>query len=178
MTNKETNELGGASSGRTSRREFLGYSAAGVGALLAGTLAAPYVARAQAPQDFVVNIWGARGISHVDAVYEYVEILKQRTAGMLNVKLLPLSVKERFLAWTPGERFAFTMEAITLPLVSQLMEEWRLTADGAGTVVEWTVCYRPTLLTRALHPLVRAIFDGMFKASLRGLDTYLRSRGA
>jgi len=95
-----------------------------------------------------------------------------------DVKLLPLSVKERFLAWTPGERFAFTMEAITLPLVSQLMEEWRLTADGAGTVVEWTVCYRPTLLTRALHPLVRAIFDGMFKASLRGLDTYLRSRGA
>lgn len=66
------------------------------------------------------------------------------------------------------------MEAITLPLVRRLMEDWRLegTPDGK-TKLTWLVFYEPTLLTRMLHPLVRAIFGRMFRQSIAGLQRYL-----
>lgn len=112
MKDDRTDETLPALSRPASRREFLGYSAAAAGTLVAGTLAAPHVARAQAVQDFVVNIWGARGISHVEAVHEYVEILRERTAGKLNVKLLPLYEDKDIADVVPAGRVDYTLATL------------------------------------------------------------------
>jgi TRAP-type C4-dicarboxylate transport system substrate-binding protein len=94
------------------RRDFLKYSALGAGTVASGMIAAPYVARAQDAQDYIVNIWGARGISHVEAVHEYVEILKQRTAGKLNVKLLPLYEDKDIADVVPAGRVDYTLATL------------------------------------------------------------------
>ena len=39
----------------------------------------------------------------------------------------------------------------------------------------WRVHYRPTLLMRAVHPIGRAVFGSMFKASAQGLARYAKA---
>lgn len=89
------------------------------------------------------------------------------------VELKLLTVKERFVAWEPGVRLAFSVDAITLPLVKRLMEDLQFEAVGEkGTRLVWTVHYEPTLAMRVVHPVVKLIFSKMFRASLDGLRKY------
>lgn len=90
------------------------------------------------------------------------------------VRLKPLSVRETFLAWEPGRRFAFRVDAITLPLVSAMMEDLVLTPrEGGRTHLSWRVSYTPRPVMRLIHPLLRMIFGGMFKVTLANLGRYL-----
>jgi uncharacterized protein YndB with AHSA1/START domain len=88
------------------------------------------------------------------------------------VQLKVLSVKERFLVWEPGRRIAFTITAITLPLVRRMVEDMRFEPEGDRTRLRWTAHYAPTLLMRAVHPVARLVFGRMFAASTRGLADY------
>lgn len=90
------------------------------------------------------------------------------------VKLKMLSVDERFLAWDPGSRFSFSIDAIDLPLVEGMMEDMQMTPldNGQATEFRWRVYYTPTALMSAIHPIARGIFEGMFKQSLANLKTY------
>lgn len=91
-------------------------------------------------------------------------------------KMKMLSVKERFLAWDPGKRLSFCIYGITLPLVSAMVEDLALAPDGDGaTTFTWRVHYRPTLLMRMVHPIGRAIFGKMFRASADGLARYAKA---
>jgi uncharacterized protein YndB with AHSA1/START domain len=95
------------------------------------------------------------------------------------VNLKMLSVKERFLTWDPGARLSFTIYAITLPLVKAMVEDMTLAPDGEGaTLFTWRVHYRPSLLMRLAHPLGRAIFSKMFRASTDGLARYAKAHPA
>lgn len=88
------------------------------------------------------------------------------------ITLKTLSVKERFLVWEPGQRMTFSIDAITLPLVKQMMEDLRFEPAGDGTRLVWHVHYEPTLPMRAVHPAARAIFGRMFRLSAEGLKRY------
>lgn len=94
------------------------------------------------------------------------------------IELAALTVKERFLAWDPGRRLAFRIDAITLPLVSKMIEDMRLEPvdGGRSTRVSWRVHYEPTLLMRLVHPIGRRVFARMFAKSLAGLAR-LAARG-
>jgi hypothetical protein len=89
------------------------------------------------------------------------------------VELKALTVKERFLAWEPGRRLSFHIYGITLPLVTAMVEDLRFepAKDGATRLV-WKAHYRPRLLVRAIHPVVRAVFGDMFRQTLKRLGAY------
>ncbi len=90
------------------------------------------------------------------------------------VKLKSLSVQERFLAWEPGQRFSFSIDAISLPLIQAMFEDMQLESveDGRATRLRWRVYYSPNWLMRAVHPIARAIFGRMFRQSLKNLKQY------
>jgi polyketide cyclase/dehydrase/lipid transport protein len=85
--------------------------------------------------------------------------------------------EERFIAWEPGKRFAFTMIASTSPLAKQMAEDYRFTREGGNTRLEWTVGAVPTLLGRAGTPALRLVTRQLFTRFLANLGRVLRERG-
>jgi hypothetical protein len=84
---------------------------------------------------------------------------------------------ERFLAWEPGKRYAFTMTASTSPLAKQMAEDWRLSREAGGTRIEWIVGAVPTALGRAGTPMLRAVTQRLFRQGTSNLGRLLRQRG-
>lgn len=103
-----------------------------------------------------------------------------QTGSTRTVTLKTLAVKERFLAWEPGQRFSFSIDAISLPLLKQMMEDMQLepVEKGRCTRVRWRVYYTPSLLMSSVHPLARRIFGSMFKQSLTRLKDYAEKKAA
>jgi uncharacterized protein YndB with AHSA1/START domain len=95
------------------------------------------------------------------------------------IELKPLTVKERFLVWEPGERLMFSVDAITLPLVNQMMEDMRFESISGGTATRlvWHVHYTPTRVATPIHPVARAIFAHMFSASAQKLALWVKTNG-
>ncbi|MGV3523811.1 MAG: SRPBCC family protein [Candidatus Sericytochromatia bacterium] len=94
------------------------------------------------------------------------------------VTLKMLAVKERFLAWEPGQRFSFAIEAISLPVVEAMAEDWCLRSENGHTHVTWRVAYAPTPWMRLIHPLARWVFDRQFSVSLQNFKRYVESTAA
>jgi uncharacterized protein YndB with AHSA1/START domain len=90
------------------------------------------------------------------------------------VELKMLRVKERFFIWEPGKRLSFSIDAITLPLVTQMAEDLQFEPSGTdSTWLRWRAVYEPAPVMRLLHPFARSIFGKMFRASLDGLANYV-----
>ena len=88
-----------------------------------------------------------------------------------------MSAREEFLAWEPGERFAFCLTEATLPLAKRLVEDYRLSPLAGGRCAfEWDVYYEPRTLLRPFTPLLRLNFGRMFQRATRSLSTYIRSQ--
>ncbi|MBI2389455.1 MAG: SRPBCC family protein [Deltaproteobacteria bacterium] len=82
--------------------------------------------------------------------------------------LTALAVQERILAWERGKRFTFSIEAMTLPLVREMVEDMQLERVAPGkTRLRYDAHYTPSLLTRAVHPVARALFTKMFRDAVR-----------
>jgi uncharacterized protein YndB with AHSA1/START domain len=81
--------------------------------------------------------------------------------------------RERMIAWQPGQRFAFTMIASTSPMASQLAEDYRLSADGTGTRLDWTLAARPRILGKLAAPVMRVTMLRMFSSGIVNLDRLL-----
>jgi len=89
------------------------------------------------------------------------------------IALKLLSVKERFIVWEPGKRFAFTLFASTLPLVKKMVEDMKLEEDGAVTRLTWTVHYELKIKVLSFaEPLLQKTFGAMFEKSVHGLKRY------
>jgi uncharacterized protein YndB with AHSA1/START domain len=80
---------------------------------------------------------------------------------------------ERFIAWEPGARFAFSMIGTTSPLVKRMGEDYRLTPDGKGTRLVWTIAAVPTTLGNASTPVTRFISKRMIRRGIPRLDRLL-----
>ena len=85
--------------------------------------------------------------------------------------------RERMLAWEPGERFSFTMTGSTSPLVSRMAEDWRMSREGNGTRLDWTVGGYPTTLGKLGAPALRAVLGRLFTGGGAKLEKLLRERG-
>ncbi len=95
------------------------------------------------------------------------------------IELKPLTVKERFLIWEPGERLMFSVDAITIPLVKQMAEDMRFEplSGGTATRLVWHIHYAPTLIALPLHPIARAVFQHMFTTAAKNLVKYVQKNG-
>ncbi len=85
--------------------------------------------------------------------------------------------EERFIAWEPGKRYAFTMTGTTSPLAKQMAEDWRITRETGGTRLEWIVGAVPTTLGRAATPVLRSVTRRLFRQGTSNLGRVLRERG-
>jgi len=111
--------------------------------------------------DFVACRWTSPGPHGVGSTRE--------------IELKALTVKERFLVWEPGKRVAFAIYAITIPLVSRMVEDMELEMLGPSrTRILWRAHYEPSLAMRLVHPIGRAVFGKMFRKSLEGLSRAAR----
>ncbi|POM22480.1 Polyketide cyclase / dehydrase and lipid transport [Actinomadura rubteroloni] len=91
-----------------------------------------------------------------------------------DIHLRWISVRERMLAWEPGARFAFSSDAMTLPLTRRLIEDIRFRPSGDGHAdLDWQVHYTPSAPFRPLSgALERRMFRPMFESFANGLAAY------
>jgi len=81
--------------------------------------------------------------------------------------------RERFLVWDEGSRFAFTVIESTSPMMKRFGEDYRLTADGAGTRFDWTMGAEPAGLGKLLAPGLRFMMGRVLKRAAQNLDRQL-----
>jgi Polyketide cyclase / dehydrase and lipid transport len=94
------------------------------------------------------------------------------------VELRMMRVRERFLAWDPGERLTFTFTASTLPLMKRAVEDLRLTPLGpARTRLRWTVHYELRAWAAPLDGIARIVFGRLFARSAENLVRCAAERG-
>lgn len=95
------------------------------------------------------------------------------------IELKALTARERFLIWEPGKRLAFSIDALTVPVIGQAVEDMRFEPidGGSATRFVWHVCYSPSRALLPLHPVIRAVFGHMFRVSAKNLAHWIKSRG-
>ena len=85
-----------------------------------------------------------------------------------------LSVRETFLSWDLGRRFAFTITESTLPLTVSIVEDYRLIREDNGhTRLEWDVVYQLRWFMIPFKPIVVWVFGGMFRRASASLVSYV-----
>jgi uncharacterized protein YndB with AHSA1/START domain len=95
------------------------------------------------------------------------------------IEMKMLTVKERFLVWEPGKRLVFSVDAITVPIIGQMLEDLRFepVSNGAATRLVWHVHYTPALVALPIHPAARAVFGRMFRLSGKKLAKWIKTNG-
>lgn len=95
------------------------------------------------------------------------------------IELKALTVKERFLVWEPGRQLMFSIDAITVPIVNQMVEDMRFEplSGGSATRLVWHVHYTPARIAIPIHPVARAIFGHMFGSAAKKLAQWVKTNG-
>ena len=85
-------------------------------------------------------------------------------------------VNERFVAWDPPHRWAFTILDVNLPGVISVVERALIepTSDGK-TTVSYTMASEVAPYLRPLVPLLRWRLSGMFVKGLAGIERQVAS---
>ncbi len=94
--------------------------------------------------------------------------------SLRDVRLRWITVRERFLAWEPGARFAFSADAMSLPLARRMVEDITLTPlDDDRCRLTWQVHLTPAApLTPLAGPLVARVSTPLFDGFAAGLARY------
>ena len=86
----------------------------------------------------------------------------------------PMVLDARFLAWARGRRFSFTMLESNLPILSAMVEDWRLAPVEGGTRVDYAVGFDLPGWIRPLKGILLWKFRPLFEKALPNLEEYLR----
>lgn len=80
---------------------------------------------------------------------------------------------ETILAAERGEHYAYRVDETNAPGLRALLEDWRLTPSGAGTLVRWTFAAAGPAAFRLVMQLNRPMLGRAFRDSMRALDRRL-----
>ncbi|MCE9580438.1 MAG: SRPBCC family protein [Deltaproteobacteria bacterium] len=80
---------------------------------------------------------------------------------------------ERFIAWEPGARFAFTVVRSTSPMLTRFGEDYRLTADGGGTRFDWMMGATPRGAGKVLAPALKILMKRILARAGKNLAKQL-----
>ncbi|MFG2343543.1 SRPBCC family protein [Streptomyces phaeochromogenes] len=83
--------------------------------------------------------------------------------------------EETILAAEPSEVYTYRVDVTNAPGTRALVEEWRLTPDGAGTRVQWTWAADGTAPFRFVIKLGRSGLGRAFRDAVTKLDGRLSS---
>lgn len=75
-----------------------------------------------------------------------------------HVRAFRTDYSETILAWDTDERWAFRVDATSSPMFAAFAEDYRLADAGPGTLLSWTVAYRPSLVMRLATPVTPKVF--------------------
>ena len=93
-----------------------------------------------------------------------------------SVRVMGLVADETILAFDPGKRFAFRVDAANLPMLRALVEVVTLEPDGANTQVVYRQALEPKPWLRPLLPLLRRQMQAGLQRGLDGLAPWLAAR--
>jgi uncharacterized protein YndB with AHSA1/START domain len=94
-----------------------------------------------------------------------------------SVRVMGLAADETILAFEPGARFAFRVDAANLPALDALVEVVTLEPAGAGTRVVYRQAFAPKPWFRPLLPLLRRQMQRGLQRGLDGLAGWVAARG-
>src|SRR5205814_7712978 len=93
------------------------------------------------------------------------------------VKMTGTTYKETMLAWDPPSRWAYRVDASSVPLAHALVEEWAIEPRGAGgSVVRWTFAIDPKPLFKVGMPAAPTVLRRLLKKAMANLDDELCRR--
>ncbi|MCT2591343.1 SRPBCC family protein [Streptomyces sp. N2-109] len=85
---------------------------------------------------------------------------------------------ETVIAAEEPERYAYRVDATNAPGVRAILEDWRLTPSGSGTVVRYTMAVDGTAPARTGLRLLGPGLERAFRAAVRKLDRRLAAAEA
>ncbi|WP_351225032.1 SRPBCC family protein [Streptomyces sp. NPDC002133] len=85
---------------------------------------------------------------------------------------------ETIVAAEPGVRYAYRVDETNVPGVRAMLEEWRITPNGSGTRVQWTMAAAGPAPFRVGLRLGRAGMGHAFRDAVRSLDRRLTAPAA
>ena len=103
----------------------------------------------------------------------YITPPPQGRGSVREVVMAGLLYTDTILQWEEPRHWAFCVSQAGAPFARALGEDYRITADGDGSVVQWTIAMEPRLALRAMQPLMDAFLPRYFKRAMRNLDKKL-----
>jgi hypothetical protein len=79
------------------------------------------------------------------------------------------SYRETILAWDTNERWAFRVDETSSPMFAAFAEDYRVADAGPGTLLSWTVAFRPAGVMRLAAPVAPTMFGIMARRVAKGL---------
>jgi len=93
-----------------------------------------------------------------------------------DIHLAWIKVRERLLVLDMGKRFTFSSDALSVPIVSQMVEDILFTPQENGTLITWHVYYNLRSYLQPFQSILKnRIFQNMFYDFARGLSDYAES---
>jgi hypothetical protein len=89
--------------------------------------------------------------------------------------VLPLSamtVRERFFRWDEGKGYSFYVYEANRPLLDRFAEDYVIEADGAGSILTWTIALDPKPRLRRITMLLDPINKRGFAVFARAAKQY------
>jgi len=88
--------------------------------------------------------------------------------------LAGIRVRETILVDEPPRRWAYRVDAASIPIARAIVETWRFDELPDGTYVRWSLAIEPTALFTLLLPFPRATIGAIRRRGMRDLGANLR----
>lgn len=95
------------------------------------------------------------------------------SGSVREVTMAGVRYKDVIFTWEESSHWAFCVSQAGAPFAKALAEDYRISPDGGGSVVRWTIAMEPRFALRAMQPLMDAFLPRYFRRAMSNLDRKL-----